>query len=151
MPCTETPTIRRVPRPEATARAWSVEISCVRMPDAGAGRHSGKRAAIVTCTRRACRALAHPLRDLLGEPFGAPARGADDGIADHVADDLLEARRVRGRPRGSGSTTQSMRAGNGCAERSSTPRRTIVSTPVSPTRDGDEDGTPPGGPPSPRA
>lgn len=49
MPCAETPTIRRVPRPDATARAWSVQISCVGMPDTGAGRRSGKRAAIATC------------------------------------------------------------------------------------------------------
>ena len=35
----------------------------------------------------------------------------------------------------SGSTMQSIRAAKGCAERSSTPRRTTASTPVSPTRD----------------
>src|ERR687886_667102 len=37
MPCAETPTVHRVPRSDATARAWRVEISCVWMPDTGAG------------------------------------------------------------------------------------------------------------------
>ena len=62
-------------------------------------------------------ALADPLRDLLGEPFGAHARRADDDLAHDVDDDVLEARRVRGRPCGSGSTRHSIRAENGCAER----------------------------------
>ncbi len=136
MPCTETPTIRRVPCPEATARAWSVEISCVRMPDAGAGRHSGKRAAIVTCTRRAC------ARSRTRSATSWASRSARQPAAPTTASRTTS--RTTSSKRGvcaddpeSGSTTQSMRAGNGCAELSSTPRRTIVSTPVSPTRDGD--------------
>ena len=44
-------------------------------------------------------ALAHPLRELLGEHFGARARSADDDLVDHAPDDILEARRVHGRPR----------------------------------------------------
>ena len=100
---------------DAIARAWSVEISCVGTPDTGAGRRSGKRAAIVTCDPAREPALAHALRDLLGEPLGAHARGADDDLADDIADVVLEAR-ARAVAE-SGSTVHSIRAENGCAER----------------------------------
>jgi hypothetical protein len=44
--------------------------------------------------------LPDPPRDLLGQPFGAHSRVAENEVAHRVVDDLLEARHVHAPPRG---------------------------------------------------
>src|SRR4051794_19709197 len=135
MPCAETPTIVRVRRADVTARAWSVEISCVAMPDTGAGRFSGKRAAIATSARGASRRSR--TRSAGSRASCSARRAAVPASTSRSTPVTMSSKRsapALGRPR-SGSTMQSMRAAKGCAERSLTPRRTTTSTPARPTRD----------------
>ena len=95
IPVADTPTMRRVPRSEATARAEQrVHLlggdartrGRLVLGVAGRDRHLGAGGAL---------ALAHELGDVRGQRLGAEGRLAEHDPADRLVDDLLEARHVR--------------------------------------------------------
>ena len=86
-----------MPRGDATAAAWSVEISWVGVPDTGAGRRSGKRAEIGDLDARRGQALPDALDDLAHEPLRADRARVEDDLAHDLGHGGLEAlRAVRG-------------------------------------------------------
>jgi hypothetical protein len=114
-----------------------MEICCVAVPDTGADRRSGKRAAIVTSARRACcRSRIRPATSWASRSARIPAsprtRSRTAWLMTSSKRDMCTPRRV-----GPSSTKHSSRAENSCGERRSTPMWMTFSTPVSPTRDSD--------------
>ncbi len=95
MPWAATPIRRRVPRLGAD-RAAVQRVQLLRL-DPGDGRRLVLGEARLDRHLGAARALAlaHELRDVLGQRLGAERRLAEHDLADRLVDDLLEARHVR--------------------------------------------------------